>query len=304
MVVEPPYPIIWDRMKAAKVVPFLGAGASIVGRPPEVTWSADNSTFPPTGGELSRFLAQKSVFPSDDPHDRNDLAKVSSWLVETSNRSILCDYLHEQLNRQYPIGDLHRLLVDVPVPQLIVVTNYDTLLERAFDEAGKPYDLVVHSEDTKDYANAVLWRKYGAERATPIEPGELARHVDLSTTTVVYKIHGTLDSLDATGDRFVITEEDYVDFLSRMTSQTAIPPLFTTHFRERSFLFLGYSLNDWNLRIVLRDLLKVRSDKLPAWAIQRSPSPLERILWDKRGVNIFDQTLDEFALMLRRAQAG
>ncbi len=38
MVVEPPYPIIWDRMKAAKVIPFLGAGASIVGRPPEATW--------------------------------------------------------------------------------------------------------------------------------------------------------------------------------------------------------------------------------------------------------------------------
>lgn len=301
---EPPYPIIWSRMRAGKVIPFLGAGASIVGRPPDATWNAEQSTFPPTGRELSRFLAEQSLFPSDDPYERNDLAKVSSYLAEMNGRPVLCDLLHEKLNRQYPIGELHRLLVDVPVPQLIVVTNYDTLLERAFDEARKPYDLVVHAEDTKDYANAILWRRHGADKATPIEPGELARHVDLATTTVIYKIHGTLDMHDARGDRFVITEEDYVDFLSRMTTQTAIPPLFTTHFRERSFLFLGYSLNDWNLRIVLRDLLKVRTESLPAWAIQLSPSELECKLWEGRKVNIFNQTLDEFAAKLRRLQAA
>ncbi len=290
-------------MKAGKVIPFLGAGASIIGRPSDATWSADRSIFPPTGGELSRFLAEQTSFPSENPHDRDDLAKVSSYYAETNGRSLLRELLHEKLNRQYPIGELHRLLAEVPAPQLIVVTNYDTLLERAFDEAGKPYDLVVHPEDRTEYANAILWRKHGANRATPIAPGELARDLDLAKTTVIYKIHGTLDMQDAERDSFVITEEDYVDFLSRMTTCTAIPPLFTAHFRERNFLFLGYSLNDWNLRIVLRDLLKLRKDVLPAWAIQRSPSELECKLWDWRKVSIFNQTLDEFAAKLRRLQA-
>jgi hypothetical protein len=291
-------------MRAGKVIPFLGAGASIIGRPTDATWSADQSNFPPSGRELSRFLAEETMFPSDDPYDRDDLAKVSSYYTEISGRSLLRNLLHEKLNRQYPIGELHRLIADVPVPQLIVVTNYDTLLERAFDEVGKPYDLVVHPEETKEYANAVLWRRHGANEATPIAPGELARHVDLGTTTVIYKIHGTLDTQDASHDSFVITEEDYIEFLSRMTAHTAIPPLFTAHFRERNFLFLGYSLRDWNLRVVLRDLLKVRSEKLPAWAIQRGPSELECKLWDRRDVNIFDQTLDEFAAKLRRLQAA
>jgi hypothetical protein len=30
---------------------------------------------------------------------------------------------------------------------IIVSTNYDTLIEQAFQEAGKPYDLVVYPTD-------------------------------------------------------------------------------------------------------------------------------------------------------------
>jgi hypothetical protein len=107
----------------------------------------------------------------------------------------------------------------------------------------------------------------------------------------------------------VITEEDYVEFLSRMTNNAAIPSLFYPYFRERSFLFLGYSLRDWNLRVVLKNLSKYLpkgtassdddEDQLPSWAIQRNPSELERRLWDKRHVSIFDLTLDEFVSTLQ-----
>ena len=33
---------------------------------------------------------------------------------------------------------------------------------------------------------------------------------------------------------------------------------------------------------------------LPSWAIQHEPSELERKLWEKRKVNIFDLRVDEF----------
>jgi len=300
---EPPYGVIWSRMKAGKVIPFLGAGASLVGRPADAVWDAEHSKFLPTGRELSHFLADATSFPSADPRDRDDLAKVSSYYAETNGRPLLREQLRERLNRQFPVGDLHRLLAQVQAPQLIVVTNYDTLLERAFDESGKAYDLVIHPEDKTEFANAVLWCKHRAAQASVVQPGELARYVDLATTTVIYKIHGTLDATDGERDSFIITEEDYIEFLSRMTTHTAVPPIFTAHFRERNFLFLGYSLNDWNLRVVLRDLLKLRRDALPAWAIQRRPSELECKLWDWRKVGIFDQTLDEFVEKMKKVQA-
>lgn len=184
-----------------------------------------------------------------------------------------------------------------------MVTNYDTLLEHAFRAAGKPYDLIVYPADRKDVANAVLWWPQGAAEPLVRPPNEL--DIDLDATTVIYKMHGTVMRETEEWDNFVITEEDYVEFLSRMTRGLAVPSLFYPHFRERSFLFLGYSLRDWNLRVVLRNLAKYfarhtgdEDEGLPSWAIQRNPSALERRLWITRNVTIFDVGLEQFIIRL------
>jgi hypothetical protein len=117
-------------------------------------------------------------------------------------------------------------------------------------------------------------------------------------------MHGTLWPASEAWDNFVITEEDYVEFLSRMTtnSSSAVPAQFYQYSRQRSFLFLGYSLHDWNLRVVLRNLrrqFETRAGQaddgdVPSWAIQRRPSALERRLWSRRRVDIFDMDIDQF----------
>ena len=191
---------------------------------------------------------------------------------------------------------------------VIVVTNYDTLVEQAFRAAGKPYDLVVYPSDRKDIANAILWWPQGAREPLVKAPNEL--DIDLTRTTVMYKMHGTIVHETEEWDNFVITEEDYVEFLSRMMASAAIPSMLYPYFRDRSFLFLGYSLRDWNLRVLLKNLSKYfykraggsddDDDQLPSWAIQRSPSELERQLWKKRKVNIFDISLNEFASKMQQ----
>jgi hypothetical protein len=306
---EPPYGEIWDLLKNGKVVPFLGAGASLAGRPQNVKWDADQPTFLPNGSDLAHFLADKSSFPSADPHDRDDLAKVSSYFTEISGRRRLRDRLRQVLAGDYPSGPLHNLLAAVPAHQVIVVTNYDSLVEQAFKAANKPYDLVIHPADRKDIANAILWWPHGEAEPKVKTPNEL--DIDLGETTVIYKMHGTLFRDTDKWDNFVITEEDYIEFLSRMTTNTAVPSLFYEYFRDRSFLFLGYSLRDWNLRVVLKNLSKPlasrsavagadQDEPLPSWAIQHDPSELEQTLWRRRGVHIFDVTLDEFVAKLQR----
>jgi hypothetical protein len=306
--VEPPYGIICNRLKNGRVIPFLGAGASFAGRLPDAKWDATRPRFLPSGLELAHFLADEAEFPSADPADRGDLAKVSSYCADIAGRRTLRERLREVLNHEYEWSLLHELLANIPAPLVIVVTNYDSLVEKAFRAARKPYDLVVYPSDRKDIANAILWWPQGAIEPLVKAPNEL--DIDLTKTTVIYKMHGTLNHEAEEWDNFVITEEDYVEFLSRMTANAAIPSIFYPHFRERSFLFLGYSLRDWNLRVILKNLSKHFSrraagmdddeDQLPSWAIQWHTSELERQLWKKRRVNIFDLTLNDFARKMKQ----
>lgn len=294
---DPPYGIIWNRLKAGNVVPFLGAGASFIGRDSQSKWTRPGDGFLPSGSELANLLACESAFPSEAEADRNDLSKVSSYYVDMAGRKELRDRLHNIFDRDYRFGKLHEFLADISSPLLIVVTNYDTLLEEAFIAREKPFDTVIYPSDRKEIAGSVIWHQHGKDSVVEIAPNEL--DIDLEKTTVIFKMHGTTVRNGPDADNYVITEEDYVEFLSRMTRRQAIPHLFYPHFRDRNFLFLGYSLNDWNLRVVLRNLSKYFSgkrtdDPLPSWAIQHNPSELDKRLWEKRNVNIFNETIDEF----------
>jgi SIR2-like domain len=310
---DPPYGEIVDLLKKGEVVPFLGAGVNFGARPPNVSWDERAALFLPSGSELSRFLASKSGFPSNDEHDLTDLAKVASYFVETSARRRLRERLREVFDHEFVPCDIHTYLAEIPVPLLIVTTNYDDLTERAFSTAGRSYDLVIHLTDRKDMEGSILWWKHGANEPVAVPPNQL--YIDLNTTTVIYKMHGTVDRLLRKWDSYVITEEDYVEFLSRMTSQAAVPALFMRYFRSRHFLFLGYGLRDWNLRVVLKNLKTVvpaaidapatdegEDGELRSWAIQFRPSDLEVELWNAKRVKIYDVDINDFVSCLRKQE--
>jgi len=293
----PPYKIIANLLKSGEVVPFIGAGVNFGMRePPNAQWAAKGADFLPSGAELSNYLIEQCEFPDKA---EKDLAKVASYYVELVDRSALSGDLVPIFDRDYQPCQIHHYLAnDVPVDKhlLIVTTNYDDLIEQAFISAKRPYDLVVHPTDP-ERAGFVLWWKYGATEPEYVVPNSLP--IDLSQTTVIYKMHGSIDRTQHTMDNFVITEDDYIDFLTRMIGQTAVPSIFTAHFRTHRFLFMGYGLNDWNLRVILNSLQALGHQAKKSWAIQFRPSAVEKRLWDKRNVDIYDADINEFTRQLR-----
>jgi SIR2-like domain len=181
--IAPPFGDIWDGLKAGNVIPFLGAGASLAGRT-SGTWT-DTSPFPPSSRELAHLLAERSSFPSQDQIDLDDLAKVSSYTADISGRGRLRERLRTVLNRRYQRSSLHTFLASIPAHLLIVVTNYDTLLEEAFRDAGKPFDLVVYPAERPSIGNSLLWWRHGATQPEAVE-----RDLDLENTSIIYKMHG------------------------------------------------------------------------------------------------------------------
>src|SRR5262245_57326089 len=123
----------------------------------------------------------------------------------------------------------------------------------------------------------------------------------MSAVSVIYKMHGSIERSPGAAEQYVITEDDYVDFLTRITKSAAIPNIFAEPFQTRPFLFLGYGLDDWNLRVVLNRIEKElrRPGDITSWAIETRLKPLAKALWQKRNVAVFDGlTLEAFVEQL------
>lgn len=291
---EPPYPLILDEMRAGKIVPFLGAGASLCGRKKEDRWVPGESRFLPSGNELAEFLAEYSCFPSAEQDKA--LARVASYYEMTTGRSSLTEKLTDLFNHDYEPGGLHRLLASMEGISLIVTTNYDDLIERAYQKEDREYHLVTCPVDRKDIKGQVLWQRPGADEIKEYPPAKLP--LTVGKEPIIFKMHGGVDKLIQENNSYLITEEDYIEFLSRMTEQTAIPATFKMKFKQSRFLFLGYGLQDWNLRVMLRNINRATQSgtqrDLKSWAIQRNPSELDKALWQKREVDIFNVELSSF----------
>jgi hypothetical protein len=152
--------------------------------------------------------------------------------------------------------------------------------------------------------NTVLWWPYQA--AGPVEIAAEDLDIKLDEVSVVYKMHGAVDRRPKQLGHYVITEDDYVEFLTRMTRKKVIPTIFGEPFQNRPFLFLGYGLYDWNLRVILNRIQEFRRyPKFRSWAIETLAKPVERKLWEARGVDVYDGlTLEQFLNELKQHAAG
>jgi len=279
---KPPYRLIRDRLYQGKVIPFLGSGASLVNVEPDERRDNNGARHLPNVWELTQHLAKQTGFPEGEPLD---LAKVAQYFDLVGGRTALREELHGIFNRNYSPALLHSYLADVPLPLLIVTTNYDDLIERAFSakkDRAYPYDVVVHTTEPT-FGDHLLWWPHGEETPRKLIPKNL--DINLNAVTVIYKIHGAVDRHDPERDQYVITEDDYINFLGRMSRNNAPPKIFAE-------LFLGYGLRDWNLRVIFNRIRKHKEQ--PHWAIQDNPSPLEQTFWRERGVLVYDMKIEEF----------
>lgn len=303
---QPPYALIRKNLSRGKVIPFLGAGASLDARPPGRPWTPPpDCHFLPSGRELASYLEELSGFPSSEA--ALDLARVAQYHEGVAGRGSLEVELHEVFASQFRPGPLHYHLAEYP-GLLIVTTNYDDLLETAFRERGKPFYLVIYRTDIP----RVSVLRHDQDEPNELHPNEV--DLPVGQMPVIFKMHGAPDPADPERDSYVITEDDYVEFLARMSASAAIPALFAEHFKHSHFLFLGYGLRDWNLRVILHKIWKDfrpqdlrpgrRRRRFASWAIQQWAEPLEREFWSRRDLTIYELSIAEFLDQLIAPEGG
>jgi hypothetical protein len=290
--------IIARAISEGRVVPLLGAGVNLSGRPADAVWQPEQYRYLPSGAELAAYLASHFDYPTQEASEVRDLLRVSEYVVVMTGLGPLYERLHELFDGDFPPSSLHRLLARLPVSlrqhgtpyQLIVTTNYDDTLERAFRAEDEEFDLVSYVADGDDRGKFLHTRPDGNVELieSPNDYGELS----LERRTVILKIHGAVNRVDRDRDSFVISEDHYIDYLTHTDLSNLVPATLAAKLRRSHFLFLGYSMRDWNLRVILHRIWGEQKLGYNSWAIQLRPEPLEQRFWDRRGVMILEMELD------------
>jgi hypothetical protein len=83
----------------------------------------------------------------------------------------------------------------------------------------------------------------------------------------------------------VITEEDYIQFVLRMSDKAPyhpVPDVAQAYLVKYSTLFLGYSLRDYNLRLLFKTL-RWRMETMPqTYSVDYNPDPLAQEVLERR----------------------
>jgi SIR2-like domain len=178
-----------------------------------------------------------------------------------------------------------RALAELRFP-LVITTNYDRLFENALVQAGKQPRVAAYTpklEATTDYRDPT------------------------AESPVVFKIHGDI----ARPETIVITDEDYIQFVLRMSNKDPYDPVPLTlkyYLTGWTTLFVGYSLLDYNLRLLFKTLRwKIDSASVPdMYSVDFHPDPLIFDVWDnqRRYVKFIAQDVWAFVPMLYELVLG
>jgi TIR domain/SIR2-like domain len=219
--------------------------------------------------DLAQKWANEYPFPMA-PHWSDDLPQVTQYAAVTYSDFVLRDdlgaFYREQLQQRYPeivdgrrdltLGELatavwesqapghadepHIVLASLPCP-IYVTAQATSLLVRALQKAGK--------EPVTDFCR---WKpELMRESKEPLEDPSYEPSVD---RPLVYHVFGTLEVPES----IVITEDEYFDFVAavaRSSPNQLIPSVIEEALADTSLLFLGFGLQHWDLRILLRSVI-------------------------------------------------
>ena len=96
----------------------------------------------------------------------------------------------------------------------------------------------------------------------------------------------------------MITEDDYIDYLNDGRPSRSSPSSYSAKLRYSHFLFLGYTMRDWSLRVFLKRIFGPQRIPNNSWAIQPNPDKLDTRFWQRIQVDLFEVPLQEYVAEL------
>ncbi|MFI0429211.1 SIR2 family protein [Mariniflexile sp. HMF6888] len=185
-----------------------------------------------------------------------DALKIAQMLYNEKGEKEYNDILKELLFKNTTRHNLlHEILLDIN-PQHIITTNYDHYFENVIKDEGLPFSIVSKDEDLP-----------------------YAKHKKL-----LIKYHGDFEN-----HNIVLKENDYLEFSQNNTlKEVFVKSLFS----NKTILFVGYSVSDPNLKLLIRDIqhiLKKHYQRAYLITAKNEVSDSEVKYFENLGINIVFQ---------------
>jgi len=238
--------VLLQRIADKECTPFVGAGAS--------------TRTVPLASELARAWAKEYGYPLADG---DNLARVAQYLAVEHDPMFPKQLLRRTL-QQTSLPDFaapddpHGALADLDLP-VYLTTNYDGLMFGALEHREKDprRELCGWNDLVREAQPSLLDDGFAPTPANPL----------------VYHLHGHCEMPQS----MVLTEDDYLAFLVRISTDNRVrllPSRIRSALATTSLLFVGYSLSDWDFRVLFRGLMGSLGSTLgmTSIAVQLDPS--------------------------------
>lgn len=248
-------------MESEQCVLFVGSGIGYYARDAKGNCGPDAATL---AGDLAKHFGE-------DVEGSSDLSKVAELVELKHGRTELETFVKSKLTGLEPDDTLRWLFSQRW--QAIFTTNYDGVIERAYELNPKPPQIARSISVTSELV--------------PLDP-----RFDVP----IYHLHGTLFSPAA--PVIIITREDYAKFRERRRMLFEILKL---HFATSTFLYVGYSNNDPNWDMVLSELTsEFYPTTIPkSFRVAPKTSALDVKLLSSRNIETISAPLDQFCGIAR-----
>lgn len=188
----------------------------------------------------------------------DEFLKIPQYFYDIKGEDAYYSFLYKKFNQYYKPNEIDDLIVDLN-PEHIITTNYDHLIENVKNPNRSNYTKITSDKD--------ILEKYGLR--------------------YIIKMHGDKDDIN----NIVLKEDDYLKYSqSHKLIETYIKSLLI----DKTFLFIGYSLNDNNLKLIMSYIDYFAKDK----EIMRSNHYLaineiahkdrDAEYWENKGVELVD----------------
>ncbi|MFO0829447.1 MAG: DUF4062 domain-containing protein [Phycisphaerales bacterium] len=215
------------------------------------------------------------------------------------------DVLVEQQSQAEPLA-IHRILSEAAKTRLIVSATCDETLESSLRAAGRSFAVVSHvvrSFDGEDDGKILVCRDERCELAWADKMPTLD-----DVDCVVYKplgspfLHRRLDP-DRWIDTVVVTETDHLEFMMRLDNEhTRIPATLARRLAMQPILFLGYTLDAWQYRLLMKiyQNLAIRNRRASTLAVREPASHIEASAWSRLSARLIRMDPNDFAQRIVR----